>query len=390
MKTYILIREDNIINFSSRILNQISKYYKAQICLMTRDRSREHISIELNKNLIVFPHSQLTSAKARKLAGDSSAIYIANDNYLEHVPTVDRSVRAMIGLGPGAHALIVEVIDSRKFNVRNLTVVKNVCYDLGTRFDGNTIKHKQCESSYYPDLHEYTHDREMLAKMLKHSKKIGTKEIIIGDTFDALSVNHHEIHSSLYEYNKIANNVTLEDEIHSLAKTLNKIAENFSLKIVESNHDDFLQKIIKDEESLDKCSPLDKIILLELKIKLIRDILAKKSNEPILKKLLDLHCNLSKKITFWNKDDVVARAGFIVSLHGDKGPNGAKFNYKSTTLPKSITGHNHVGGYKNNNFSVGHVTDLKKQNYARGGLSSWTYSLVDIYENGTAQLITFF
>lgn len=389
---YIIIREENVYLFKGAILNRMAKHYKAKVLLMRKEKELSNVSIELNQNLSLFQYAIMSPALARKKSGNKSAIFLSTrDNFLEHVPTIDRKARAMIGLGLGPFALYVEVKDKRHFEVRNLTTNHNKCYDLGLCFTPNSTTKASAVSTTFGDLHEYTHDKQMLSKFVRHAKKVGSKEINLHDVFDAISINHHELDSSLFIAGKIASGVSLKAEVDSLYKTLKTLSSKFSkINVVESNHDNFLMKVIKDNEKLEKTAELDKILLYELKIAIIKDILAKKKSVPALQKLITMHHSIPSNIKFINEEEVVTQSKFVISMHGDKGSNGARFNYKTATIPMSVTGHTHVGGYKNNNFSVGHCTDLSKQKYARGGLSSWTYSVVDIYPNQTAQLITFF
>lgn len=392
MKRYIIVRTDSKSIMAPQ-LAQMARHYKAQIVELSKDKEYQDKEINLNSNLVVYPHLVATLAKARKKSnrdGGISAIYLSNNhNYLEHIPNANRNVRCMVGLAEGPFALIVEVYNDSKFQIRNLTLSLGVINDLGLRFDGKTIKSESPISSIWGDLHNELKDDLTFIKFLKHSLKMGANEVILHDSFDGLSINHHELHKSSYHARREVFNLTLEKEISNLAKTLNFLAEKFKkISVVQSNHDYFIDRFI-DAEQTSFLGLSDKIFYHNLKSKVLSNI---KTGiiKSTLQSSLEINNKISKKISFMDLIKVEKRAGFTVSLHGDKGTNGAKFNYRSTTEPKSVTGHNHIGGYNNDNYSVGHCSDVSRQSYANGGTSSWTNSLVDIYQNGTAQLITFF
>ncbi len=390
---YIIIREENLGEFSSEILAQIKKRYKAKLCLLVKNNKNKYVTIEFNKNLVVFPCAQISEMAACRASQGSSAIYMSsNKNYLSHIPTVNRSTRAMVGLGVGPYALLVSVKNDTKFEIRNLTQRDNKVYDNGILFTKNGWKKGNAKACLFGDLHEFTHDKKSLAWATNYAQKVGVKNIYVGDVFDGISLNPHEVNSSMYITNKIAYGVSLEKELASLAKTLNKISSKFkTLNIVESNHDDFLDRFLKDDEKFRKAAEIDKIILHELKAELMRNTLSLNQSVPTIEIALKKYHKINRNINFMD-DTPVQECGFEMSLHGHKGSNGARFNYRSAEkyIPKSCTGHNHAGGYSGENFSVGHLTDISKQNYARGGASSWTVSIVIIYPNGTAQLISKF
>jgi hypothetical protein len=389
---FIIVREENVHQFGGKLLQQIANFHKAKIVIATADKERAHIAIKLNDNLLCYSYKRMSVSQARNVSGDSSAIFLsASKNFLEHVPTVNRKPRAMIGLGVGPYALFIEVKDKKRFQARNLEQRKGVCFDNGLRFDGKTIKKATGAVATLGDLHEATHSPESLKWAVDYCKRIGVKEIFIGDTFDAASINHHELESSLYIMKKIAGGLSLKSELRTWSETMNKLAKQFrKVNIVESNHDNFLAKIVNCDEKLNRCAELDKILLLELKVRKMRDILAGIDNRPILETFGRMHHVLAKNIQFLTGDESVLRYQREMALHGDKGANGTRFNFKTTTIPSSSTGHNHTGGYSNNNFSAGHHTNVDLQGYAKGGLSSWTESIVIAYPNGCAQLISRF
>lgn len=394
MKNYIIINRGSVQSFKPQILAQIARHYKANVIELHKDKDYQDKVIHLNSNLVVYPHVSLTAAKARKKSnqnGGMSAIYHStNHNYLEHVPTANRNVRCMVGISDGPYAVLVEISDSKKFKIRNLTCSDGYVCDLGLRFDGKKITKIAPVASVWGDLHNEVKDEKTFKRFLKHSKALNTKEIFLHDVFDGLSVNHHEIHKEFYNAKKSILKITLAQELENLANTLNNLAKQFmKVNIVQSNHDYFLDRSIQNNEAVEKMSVADSKLFYLLKAEILNN-LENGIIKSTLQTALEIDHKISKKIEFLDLIKITKRAGFTVSMHGDKGQNGSKFNFKSTTEPMSVTGHNHTGGYQNNNFSVGHCSDPKKQTYAYGGTSNWTNSLVDIYANGTAQLITFF
>lgn len=80
-------------------------------------------------------------------------------------------------------------------------------------------------------------------------------------------------------------------------------------------------------------------------------------------------------------------ANIELSMHGDRGPNGARgsrMNLRRIGV-KSIIGHSHSPGIEEGCYQVGTNTPLK-QEYTRGP-SSWLQSDCALYANGKRSLI---
>jgi len=99
----------------------------------------------------------------------------------------------------------------------------------------------------------------------------------------------------------------------------------------------------------------------------------------------------SKRMTsntrFLKRDDVEIILGIIVSLHGDKGPNGARGSIVNLSKMgvKAVIGHTHTPGIEKGCYQVGVSTGTLS--YARGSPSSWLPCNCVIQPNGKRQLV---
>lgn len=285
-------------------------------------------------------------------------------------------------------ALIVEVLDNKMFNIRQLQWDGKGFYDLDTYYTATGSK-KVSDSMIgvsLGDLHPPFVNAEVLSATVNMLAKYKPSNVIVHDTFDATSISHHVANKHLTKSlinNKISN---LEEEIRHTAHVLQLVADGnkkAKVHVVKSNHDEHLEKY------LDEFRFKDDYINIQMSLVLAgRYIMNKKglSNIPVLEYALKSYSKLAN-VNFYTRDDKLSLAGYEVLNHGDFGANGARGNSKSSGVAfsgKVITGHTHSPEITAFGNSVnGTMTNLSVSYTNDSGTSGWLNTHTIIYKNGT-------
>lgn len=247
------------------------------------------------------------------------------------------------------------------------------------------------EAMILGDLHCEKMCVESLARTVQHIKKYKPNEIILHDTLDFMSRNHHNRNSGRFLYQMGSR--TVIDDLASAIRVLNMIARCESVKqvfIVASNHDDALSQWLDcphynaDQDVLNaKTYYYLKHAILE-HIDLGHDQL--NVFDLACRKLADQVGELSDKIVFGHLDEQHQINGFECGQHGHLGSGGARGSqrtFRGYQMPM-ITGHTHSPARDFQTLTVG-VTGSLEMGYNKGG-SAWDRSNALIFESGQAVL----
>lgn len=290
-------------------------------------------------------------------------------------------------------AVIIEVKDQSTVFFRQITAKNdgdfndlywNVSNGIVTR--NNTIN-----AIIYGDIHAGEHDVVLMDNTKKNIvDKLHPKNIVLHDVFSGQSINPHENKDPFIQYGKEHNGMNdLSKEIDGMLSLLGEFdSKKSNIVVVRSNHDDFLDRWLKNEDW--KKQPTFKNSRLYMKLS---DILLKQHEEnpyggkgiiPYLIK--EKYPNI---ITLGLRDSYVV-SGFELGMHGQLGINGAKAGPESFRKlnTKIISGHTHSTYRKDGIIVCGTSTHLRL-NYTNGP-SSWTQGHVIIDKYGKAQNIIFF
>ena len=281
-------------------------------------------------------------------------------------------------------ALVVEIIDDKFFNIRNVEWIDDSFVDLNRRYFYDRIEKTQAEAIVAGDLHiSGDEDNIALGALKEQIKFLGAKKIIVHDIASHNSINHHEknnlVCSSL-------NVISLEEEHKYISNWLNnwvKDLKDVEIISVESNHNEWLKQYLSDRNTwiYDRMNT-------HYANSLFGELLDKKDPlEIAIRKNLDLNV----KIKFLKRTDTYKIGGYELSMHGDKcsGIGKATLKQLKNSVGNLVCGHSHSPKIYDGSYQVGTNTKIPL-NYAEGTANNWIHANCSIYNTGHAQMLMSF
>lgn len=286
---------------------------------------------------------------------------------------------------------IVEIKDKDTFFVRQVTADDKTGAFSDLYFfvkDGKVNRLNEIEAIVYGDIHYGNHDQQVLDRTTEMLNKITPKHVILHDVFDGSSISHHEMKDPFVQYAKeIHGTNSVEKEINNMLNGLKTFEKFNNVVIVRSNHDDFLDRWLKNEDWKKQPTSKNSLAYMEYSALLLKQYAKDPHNvKGIIPELINqkypkfitLGRNSSYKVKNWE-----------LGQHGDVGSNGSRgslvqFRRLNT---KIVVGHYHSPGRKDGALAVGTSTKLRL-NY-NNGPSTWLQSHVIIHKDGKAQHISF-
>lgn len=300
------------------------------------------------------------------------------------IPNYNESKAGYISQGQHKYGFVVVEKDGNKFHVRQVTATEDGSFtDLVYEVENGGVSVTDTCLAFIPgDLHIRKADTSKLNAMGKLVENLQPKSFICHDLLDAESINHHEAKNPIKVFHKTKKGHHLvKREVDEAVEWLKELKETVKgeIVVVRSNHDDFLDRWIingnwkKDLANADTYAKYLSILLADEDAMLLPEII---HEEEELQDVICLGLDASYKV-----------AGFELGNHGDIGVNGSRgtINQFSRLGLKSITGHPHSPGRRNDTLCVGTSTVLRA-GYNHGP-SSWMHSDVIIHNNGQAQHI---
>lgn len=287
---------------------------------------------------------------------------------------------------------IIEIKDKDLFFVRQVTADDKTgnFSDLYYRVeDGKVKKINAIDTIVLGDLHFGHHDENVISKTMELMKRIKPKNVVLHDVFDGNSISHHEMKDPFIQYGKEINGTNdLAKELDTMLNGLDLFKDFENVFVVRSNHDDFLDRWLKNEDW--KKQPTFKNSRLYMQLSDI--LLEQHAKDPSNVKgvIPDLINNrFPKYITLDRKDSYKVKGGWEISQHGDFGVSGSRGSVQQFRRlnTKIIVGHYHSPERKDGVIAVGTSTKLRLG--YNNGPSKWLQSHVIVHEDGRAQNINF-
>jgi hypothetical protein len=148
--------------------------------------------------------------------------------------------------------VVVEIKDKDTFFVRQVTADDKTgdFSDLYYRVEGGSVsKIKNIEAIVLGDAHFGHHDQKVIDKTLEFMDKVKPNHVILHDVFDGDSISHHQMKDPFIQYGKEINGTNdLKKELDLLMSSLKPFEKHKNVVIVRSNHDDFLDRWLKNED----------------------------------------------------------------------------------------------------------------------------------------------
>lgn len=371
-----------------------------------------HKYVSIMSDVKIQPTAVNPMSGLNSLSGVNTCIFGAPKIQMEMIPVLDNNHPKMM-LSTGALTIknytdskagkkgdfhhtfgfcIIEIKDDEVFYVRQVTAddktgsFNDLCYNVQ---DGVVNKIKSIEAIVFGDMHFGHHDQNVIAKTLDLLKIIKPKHVVLHDVFDGYSISHHELKDPFIQYGKEINGTNdLNKEIDILMNCLKPFEQFDNVVIVRSNHDDFLDRWLKNEDW--KKQPTFKNSRLYMQLS---DILLEQYSNggSAIKGVIPHLINkvYPKYITLDRKSSYKVKGGWELGVHGDLASNGSRGSLENFRRlnTKIILGHYHTPGRKDGALAVGTSTKLRLSYNL--GPSSWLQSHVIIHNDGKAQHICF-
>ena len=252
---------------------------------------------------------------------------------------------------------------------------------------GKVTKVKEIDSLVLGDIHHRELNNDFLNESLKITDKMKVGSVMIHDCLDASSFNHHEKDDLFIRKLKIKQGVHLiKEEIDESLSFLEDLSTrtNSKIKVVQSNHDDFLDKLINKgdwKKDLHNSEAHLEYALIQQKEDLIK-------HGNIYGFLVNT--TTSESIVYIKNQESYNSMGYEVGHHGDHGANGSRgsINQFKRLNMKMIHAHQHSPKAKDGVTCVGVSCNIW-QYYNSNGLSSWAYAHSPVFKNGKNQLWIF-
>jgi hypothetical protein len=285
--------------------------------------------------------------------------------------------------------VVVEIKDKEIFYVRQVTADdKNGNFtDLYYRVENGLVnKIDKLAAIVFGDIHYGHHDQDVIDTTHEMLKAIKPEHVILHDVFDGNSISHHEMKDPFMQYAKeVKNTNSVENEINNMLNGLESFRDYKNVVIVRSNHDDFLDRWLKNEDWKKQPTSKNSLVYMEYSTMLLKQY-ANDNIRGVIPEIINnrfpnfitLKRNASYKVKNWE-----------LGQHGDVGSNGSRgsLNQFRTLNTKIVVGHYHSPGRKDGALAVGTSTTLRVGYNI--GPSSWLQSHVIIHEDGKAQHINF-
>jgi hypothetical protein len=286
---------------------------------------------------------------------------------------------------------IVEIKDKETFYVRQVTA-DDKTGDFTDLFytvkSGNVETVDGIEAIVLGDLHYGHHDEDVLGVTHKFMDKVKPNHVVLHDVFDGDSISHHQMKDPFMQYGKeIQGTNDLKKELDSMMDGLSVFEKYNNVVVVRSNHDDFLDRWLKNEDWKKQPTPKNARLYMQLS-----DILLGQyaENPSRIKGVIPALINEKfPKFKTLGRNDSYKVKSWELGQHGDVGSNGSRGSLQQyrTLNTKIVVGHYHSPGRKDGALAVGTSTKLRVG--YNSGPSSWLQSHVIIHKDGKAQHINF-
>lgn len=293
---------------------------------------------------------------------------------------------------------ICEIIDDKKFYVRQVQADDDGrFFDLNYEVVDGTVHNEfdYDDGGHYPfivwgDLHLTQEDATAVELAKELTRKLKVKDVILHDLFDGVSVNPHSEKDPFRMLEKEeCGEDNLKKELDYLFDWLDATTRELGkskLNIVASNHNDFLDRFLKNT---DWRKARNKKLYLSLANVKAQGL----DTKGIVNYLIDdryKDTSFKHRINTLGYGDSLRIKGWELGLHYDKGANGSRGNihqFKNLST-KTIGGHGHSAQRYAGAVMTPTLTKLQLD-YNSDSLSSWVQGVTLCYPTGKVSQIIF-
>ena len=248
------------------------------------------------------------------------------------------------------------------------------------------IKLNECKGLILGDIHYENIDTDKMKKTYQIMNVLKPEKLILHDLFDGSTVNLHENKDLYIRRKKIREKkYEIQRELDNTLDYIKELKNSFketSIKIIQSNHDDFLDKWINEIDWRKDLHNSE----AHLKLALIQQTQDLEKYGNIFGYLV----SEIEDVEYINNNQGLIIASHQVGEHGNHGVNGSKGNINSFKKlnQKMIIGHGHSPQIVDGIVMVG-VSCKLYQYYNSKGMSSWGHGDAIIHLDGKVQLIIY-
>lgn len=371
---------------------------------MDANRHDIHAYVSIMGDVKVQPTAVNPMSGMQGLSGVNSCIFGAPKVQMEMIPVLEGNIPKMMlttgavtqnnytdsksgKLGEFHHMLgfcVVEIKDKETFFIRQVTAndKTGAFSDLYNRVDkGEVTRISTVAATVLGDLHLGHHDDNVLNTTFNVLlKKLKPANLVLHDVFDGHSISHHESKDAFKLYQReIDGSNSVKLEVDTMLTWLEKV-KDFNVTIVRSNHDDFIDRWLINNDW--KKNIKNALEYIEYSHAILKGQAPKGIIPYLIEKKFPKMRTLDRSTSFSVK-------GWELGQHGDVGANGSRgslLQFRKLNT-KCVVGHYHAPGRKDGALAVGTSTTLRV-GYNLGP-SSWLQSHVLIHDDGKAQHINF-
>jgi hypothetical protein len=338
----------------------------------------------------IFPHPKLAMESIATLPGEGTKF-----NYTTGAVTQRNYVQRKAGLKADFHhcygALLVEVDSEGSWWCRQINAdSEGVIHDLRLRVDGDQVTEVDVAAIVWGDIHVAEGDPAVYQTAWAPDGMLDTLHPAIQFWHDILHFrgrSHHEIKDPHRMFLRSIQHVTsVEDELKQMVAFTQRASRPWcQAKIVDSNHHHHLARWLREVEGLK--DPTNAILWCELNAEVLKHIRRYKE-EPNCLQVALRHYDLPAEVLILPIDKSFTLLGIEFSLHGDRGPNGARGSARNLSKlgVRAIIGHSHSARIEDGVYQTGTCGTLTPD--WTSGPNSWSHSHVIVYPNGKRAVIT--
>jgi hypothetical protein len=378
---------------------RIEKYLDA-------NRHDIHKYVSIMSDIKIQPTAVNPMTGLQGMSGINSCVFGSPKVQMEMIPVLEGSVPKMM-LTTGActitnytdsragkkgefhHTLgfvVVEIKGNDIFFMRQVTATEdgNFCdlfYKVSLQDGESRVDEVDRVSALiWGDIHYGHHDQRVFDTTVSLMEKINPDHVVLHDVFDGKSISHHEEKDPFIQYQKeMEGTNSLRTEIEDLLEGL-EVFEDYNTVIVRSNHDDFLDRWLKNTDWRKAITPKNSLEYMQYSAA----ILSGDAPNGVIPWVIN---NKYPHFVTLGRSDSYIVNGWELGQHGDIGASGSRGSLQQfrNLNTKIVVGHYHSPGRKDGALAVGTSTKLRVGYNI--GASGWLHSHVIIHENGKAQHI---
>jgi len=254
----------------------------------------------------------------------------------------------------------------------------------------NVTRIEKLEACVLGDIHYGYEDKEVMRETHRFLDTVNPDHVVLHDVFDGKSINHHESKDPFAQYGKEINGSnSLRREVDYMLTGLEDFQHYNNVVIVRSNHDDFLDRWLRDGDWKKQSTSKNSLEYMQFSQLLLEQHANQYRNDEIKGVIpILIEQKFPTFITLGRSDSYIVK-DWELAQHGDVGTSGSRGSLQQFRKlnTKIIVGHYHSPGRKDGALAVGTST-VMRMGYNIGA-SAWLQSHIIIHKSGKAQHINF-